>query len=275
MLQRPRSSHPFQSVFVLAELIYHEIVKNVRGTHSNAILALVNVVMMNVVLIAVFYVFSRVMGLRASPIRGNYFLYIMSGVFMYMTFVRAVGSVAGAPQASATMMMHAPMNTFVAISSAALSALYTQLLSMGIILFAIYTLIEPFTIHDPLWAMGILLLCWFSGLSIGMIFYALTPWFPGFTSLANLIFVRINMIASGKMFVVNTLPAHMVSLFDWNPLFHVIDQQRGAIFSNYFPRVTNLEYPFWLAVAFLAVGLLGKFYTGKYVSSSWSARTVN
>lgn len=275
MLQRPSHNHPIRAIFVLAELIYHEIVKNVRGTHSNAILALVNVVMMNVVLIAVFYVFSRVMGLKASPIRGNYFLYIMSGVFMYMTFVRGIGSVAGAPQASSAMMMHAPMNTFVAISAAALSALYTQLLSAAIILFAIYTLIEPFTIHDPLGAMGIMLLCWFSGLSIGLIFYALTPWFPTFTSLANLIFVRVNMIASGKMFVVNTLPAHMVALFDWNPLFHIIDQQRGAIFSNYFPRVTNLEYPIWLAIVFLAIGLLGKFYTSRHVSSSWGARTVS
>jgi ABC-type polysaccharide/polyol phosphate export permease len=51
------------------------------------------------------------------------------------------------------------------------------------------------------------------------------------------------MIASGKMFVANTLPPAMLAMFDWNPLFHIIDQCRGFVFNNYFPRNSNWEYP--------------------------------
>lgn len=41
------------------------------------------------------------------------------------------------------------------------------------------------------------------------------------------------MIASGKMFVANTLPNFMLAMFDWNPLLYTIDQARGFAFINY------------------------------------------
>ena len=36
-----------------------------------------------------------VLGMRGSPIRGDFLLYMMSGVFLYMTHVKALGAVAG------------------------------------------------------------------------------------------------------------------------------------------------------------------------------------
>ena len=79
------------------------------------------------------------------------------------------------------------------------------------------------------------------------------------------------MFASGKMFVANTLPAHMVAMFDWNPLFHIIDQGRGYIFVNYNPLKSSLMYPFWVSVVILAIGIMGVFYTSRHASLSWDA----
>ncbi len=80
------------------------------------------------------------------------------------------------------------------------------------------------------------------------------------------------MIASGKMFVANSLPAFMISMFDWNPLFHTIDQARGYAFINYVPRNSNWEYVVYLSLTLLMIGLMGEFYTRKHASASWSAR---
>lgn len=80
------------------------------------------------------------------------------------------------------------------------------------------------------------------------------------------------MIASGKMFVANTLPPSILVTFDWNPLFHTIDQARGYTFINYFPNNSSPSYPFYVTIACLMLGLMGEFYTRKHASVSWTAK---
>jgi ABC-type polysaccharide/polyol phosphate export permease len=74
------------------------------------------------------------------------------------------------------------------------------------------------------------------------------------------------------MFVANMLPGFMIAMFDWNPLFHIIDQARGFTFVNYFPHQTNWEYPFYATLVLLLIGMMGEFYTRKHASASWEAR---
>ena len=79
------------------------------------------------------------------------------------------------------------------------------------------------------------------------------------------------MLASGKMFVANAMTYTMVAMFDWNPLFHIIDQARGYTFINYSPFKTSLEYPIYVTIALLMLGLMGEYYTRRRVSVSWTA----
>ena len=79
------------------------------------------------------------------------------------------------------------------------------------------------------------------------------------------------MIASGKMFVANSMPTSKLAFFDWNPLFHTIDQGRGFIFLNYFPHYSSISYPLTVTAVLMVVGLMGEHYTRKHQSASWSA----
>ena len=106
-----------------------------------------------------------------------------------------------------------------------------------------------------------ILLAWFTGVATGLILMAIRPWFPGFVTIFKTVYQRVNMIASGKLFVVNTLPTFMLSIFDWNPLFHIIDQSRGFVFVNYSPRYTTVEYPVMIGIILIVLGLMGEFYT--------------
>ncbi len=268
----PKTSRStFQSAFSLLELIFHATVRDVRKAHGNAIIGLAMSVMQTLVMVAAFYVMFSVLGLRGNAIRGDFLMYIMSGIFLFLTHNKAVSAVSGSEGPASAMMNHAPMNTTVAIAASALSSLYIQVLALIVVLFVYHVAFAPVVLQHPFPAFGMVLLSWFSGCAIGMIFLALKPWFPTFIGLVQQIYTRANMIASGKMFLANTLPGYMLAMFDWNPLFHCIDQARGFVFINYNPRYSNFEYPLLLSIGLIMVGLMGEFYTRRYVSVSWTA----
>ncbi|PXW79828.1 ABC-type polysaccharide/polyol phosphate export permease [Ruegeria sp. P4] len=256
----------------LSEVVFHSVVRSVRSKHNNAFMALGTNIVQSVMFVLFFYFMFTVMGIKGAAIRGDFLLYMMSGVFLFMTHTKTVGAVVGAEGASSPMMQHAPMNTTIAILSAALGALYLQVLSMLIILFAYHVAFTPIHIEEPIPAFGMMLLSWASGAAIGLVLYVLKPWLPGAIGIISTIYQRSNMLFSGKMVLANTLPGYMLPMFIWNPLFHTIDQARGYIFINYNPHVTWWEYTVWLTLIFLVLGLMGEFYTRRSVSLSWGAK---
>ena len=266
-----RRAGPFQGAYLLGEQIFLAAVRQSRASHGNALMALGMHMMQSVIFIAAFYIMFDLLGLRGAAIRGNFILYIMSGVFLFLTHIKALSAIAGAEGPTSAMMKHRPMNTIIALCGAALSALYISTLAVILILFFAHTLLEPIVIYDPIGALGMYLLAWGTGCAFGLPLYALRPWLPNATNIIKAIYSRVNMIASGKMFVVNSLPASRRSLFDWNPLFHIIDQSRGEVFVNYNPMHTSWQYAAWIAVIAVVIGLMGEFYTRKRVSLSWSA----
>jgi ABC-type polysaccharide/polyol phosphate export permease len=271
MLEARTQTSRSHTAFSMLELIYHSIVREVRKDHRNAVVGLIMNMMQTMILVTVFYFMFSILGLRGSAIRGDFLLYIMSGVFLFLTHTKAMGAVVGAEGSTSPMMKHAPMSTIVAITAAAVASLYIQLLSMAVVLYLYHVIFAPITIYDPAGAMGMILVAWFSGVAVGMIFYSIKPWLPGFTTVASSLYSRANMIASGKMFVANTLPSSMLSMFDWNPLFHAIDQARGFVFINYNPHYSSISYPIKVSITLIMVGLMLEFYTRKNASVSWSA----
>lgn len=252
-------------------LIYHASVRSVRMTHGNALMSLFLNILQTVVFVMVFFFVFQLMGMRSAGLRGDFMMYILTGVFLFMMFTKTLGAVFGCEGPTSPMMKHRNMNTVISIGAAMLSSLYLQVMSLLIVLLGYHLVTHNVEIADPGMAGMILLLSWLSGAGVGMVFLAAKPWAPNATKTIQTIFSRVNMFASGKMFVANTLPAFMLPLFSWNPLFHLIDQMRGAVFINYVPRNTNLEYPFWLMLACLMIGLMAEFYTRGRASLSWSA----
>ncbi|MFX0546080.1 ABC transporter permease [Roseovarius sp. S1116L3] len=272
MFQQIRRRSKLQSAVSILELIYHATVREVRKTHGNALMAVGLNIMQTLVFLAAFYVMFTVLGLRGAALRGDFLLYIMSGIFLFLTHVKTLGAVVGAEGPSSPMMKHAPMTTAISITSAALGALYVQIFTMALILFAYHVAVTPFEVEYPFPAMGMLLLAWFTGASIGLVLLSIKPWFPTFVGTFTTVYQRANMIASGKMFVANMLPGYMLRMFDWNPLFHTIDQARGFVFVNYSPHNSNITYPIVVALTLTMIGLMGEFYTRRHASQSWDAR---
>ena len=271
MFQAARRTTLLDGAFTFFILIFHTAVKSVRSGHRDAILAILYNILQTLIMMAAFYALFEILGLRGLAIRGDFLLYVMSGIFVFMTHVKSVGSVMGADGPTSPMMKHLPMNQGISVCASALGALYTQFISMFVILIGYHLLWKPIEIQHPFGAIMMLVLAWFSGCAFGLVLLAIKPWFPKGTSIVNMIYTRMNMFASGKMFVANTLPAHMVAMFAWNPLFHIIDLGRGYIFINYNPLKSSMMYPIWVSLVLLVIGVIGVSYTSKHASLSWDA----
>ncbi len=271
MFTARRNRNMFEAALTTLSLIYHVTVYNLRKEHANAMVGLLLTIVQSSVFILGFFGVYALIGVKHSPIRGDFIVFIMTGIFTYMVFTQSMGAVAGAVGGIGGLTKHGPLNTAVLITASAMSVLYRISISILVIMGGYHVLIKPISIEDPLSCYGMVLLAWFVGSAFGMVFLAMHPWWPQGAKIATTLFQRINMIASGKMFVANTMPTFMLNMFDWNPLFHLVDQARGYAFINYTPRNSSLEYPVYVGIAVLMIGLMGEFVTRNSLSISWSA----
>ncbi len=257
----------------MMELIFHASVRHVRKSNGNAVIGLLVSVVQSLVGIGVMVLMFTLIGRGVgTQVRGDFILYIMSGVFSFMTHSKTIKAVSSADGPTSAMMKHAPMNTIIAISAAAISSLYLQTLSAAVILFGYHALWTPISIDQPVGVAAMYLLSWSSGIGIGLIFKAVTPWAPDVFGVLTTAYTRANMVFSGKMFVANQTPGYILAMFSWNPLFHCIDQTRGYMFLNYDPKFSNWMYPLVVTFVLLVIGLMGERFTEKHASASWGAK---
>ncbi len=258
--------------FSFLTLLYYTIVSDIRKSDGNALRGLFKEIMQTMILLGVFYLMINILGLRGASVRGNFVLFLMSGIFLFMTHIKAIGKIGSSGGPSNPMLKHAPVSTLLLIISAALSSLYIQILSMCVLLLIAHVLIEPIVFYNLKGFMLCFFIAWASGAAIGLLFLSLTPFLPTTMGIISTIYQRANMIFSGKMFLASTLPGYLLPMFTWNPLFHSIDQARGYTFINYNAHVTNLTYPVVLGLTLLLIGMMIEHWARKYVSESWSRR---
>lgn len=271
MFVQPRNRTMAAAAGSSLALIYHQAVHDLRQSHANALMSLLTTMLQSVVMVAGFLAIYWMMGIKRSPIRGDYVLFMMSGVLIFIAFSKALGAVSAAGKATGQMMKHGPLNTAISMAGAAVAALYTSVLS-ALVLLAIYHMVgSPLDIENWRGALGMLIFGWFWGCTVGLVFLSIRTWSPFAGSVITQVFTRLNMVASGKMFAANSLPAFLLGMFDWNPLFHIIDQARGFIFINYTPHNSNLHYPLYVTLAVLMIGLMAEFVTRNALSLSWNA----
>lgn len=252
-------------------LIHSQTVYNLRTGHRNALVGLLMTILQACLMVLGFFLFYLVIGVRSSPIRGDFMLYLMSGIIPFMVHVRATTSIANSYSVGGNLTKHEPLNSVVIVASVALSALYQQMLSALVLVALYHMVINPIEFDYWPGCLMMFLLAWFSGVSMGLLFLGVRPWAPKAIAIITPLYMRVMMIASGKMFVANMLPPSFLRWVDWNPLFHSIDQLRGYLFINYTPHNSSPTYAIWFSLTILILAMLVNFTTRKYESVSWSA----
>ena len=114
MFVRQRRQSGLSRAIGLAEVMYHATVRGVRGRHGSALISLLMSVLQTVILVGAFWLMISLMGIRSFAIRGDFVLYLFSGIFLFMTHTNASSAVFSAEGPTSAMMLHSPMNTIVA-----------------------------------------------------------------------------------------------------------------------------------------------------------------
>ncbi|MBD3624748.1 MAG: ABC transporter permease [Rhodobacteraceae bacterium] len=257
--------------FFFVELTFFTIVREIRTESGNAALGILSAIARVLMMVTIFFVMYEVIGLRGSIIRGDTILFLVTGVLLFFMHNNAVQRTVTAGSVVSPMMQHAPMTPTLMIVSSALAGLYLHVLAMGVILTGLYIFKGELDIYDPGGLILPFFLAWASGVVVGLLFLLIKPFAPKAMRMVSTIYQRANLITSGKFFVANLLPNAILPYFAWNPLFHSIDQSRGAAFVNYYPHKTTIEYPLAFVCVGLVIGLMGEFWLRKTVSRSTAA----
>ncbi len=153
-----RKKSKLSAAFIFLEVVYYGVVRSLRRTDGNAIIGLIKSIAQTIVMVMVFFIMLSLLGMHGMAVRGDYFLYLMSGVYLFMTHVKTATSIAMSEGPTSPMMQHAPMNTLVAILSAAIGSLYIQVLAGVVLLFGYHAAWAPVTIDDPIGVMKMVVL---------------------------------------------------------------------------------------------------------------------
>ncbi|MBL1435780.1 MAG: ABC transporter permease [Rhodobacteraceae bacterium] len=267
MATAPQSKSMFFGALEFLDLIFHSIVREVRTQSGNATFGILKEVGNIAVFMALFYMISVFMG-RGAAIRGSLIMFLLTGIILFLTHIKAVASVRNASTATSAIMMHMPMTVILSILAKAFAGLYLQFVAVLIVVTVFWIFGADLSVHNPAGLVLPLFFSWASGIAIGMLFMIFAPIVPFFVKTLSPIYQRAQMFTSGKFLPAAYMPGAMVGYFTWNPLFHTIDQARVAAFVNYNSDVTNISYPIWFTVIALTIGLMGEFWARKNLSKS-------
>lgn len=271
MTSRPRSKSMLIGTFEFLELVYHSVVREVRTESGNATFGVLKEVGQMAIFLGMFYVFYLFMG-RTSIIRGDFMMFLCTGIILMVVHMKAISSAKSASLSTSAIMQHAPMTAILSILAKAFGGLYLQSVAVIIIVSVLWIFGMDMTVKNPGGLVLPFIFTWASGIAVGMIFLMVTPIAPGPVNIFSRLYMRAQMVTSGKFLPAGYMPTLLVGWFSWNPLFHCIDQARLATFVNYNKEVSSMSYPIWFTAIVLLIGLMGEFWTRKNFSQSRHGR---
>ena len=83
MFQTSSPESRLGAAIYLSERIYHASVRKVRQKHGNALLSILVTIGQTALFTLAFYIMFAILPIRAASIRGDFFIYTMSGVFLF------------------------------------------------------------------------------------------------------------------------------------------------------------------------------------------------
>lgn len=193
----------------------------------------------------------EVFGLFRPPLRGDIVLFLLTGIYLFQLAARTRS--ATALTQGGALLHHQPVQPVLLVWSGAIASLYIVLISMGIVFGGAALLRGGLSVEDPAGLALPLLLAWGWGIGCGMVLSGIAR-YAGGGAIIGLLWQRAMFLTSGIFYLAASVPGWMRPWFDWNPLFHIIDQMRAAAFVNYAGADTSLAYAAKVVAALLLVG---------------------
>ncbi|MEM7505438.1 MAG: ABC transporter permease [Pseudomonadota bacterium] len=246
-------------------LVFALTVRDLRTENKSAALGILLSAGMVLVTAMTFYIFMNLVGGRSAPIRTDDITFIVAGFLVFFFHIRTVAAVAGSLNPG--LMRHSRASPFLFICVKAMASGYKMTVATLILMALNYLLRDVWEMQNGLIFILIVFTAWLGGVAIGMILLAANRYLV-WGNLIQMTYIRICFFTSGKFFVAGHMPNAFRSAMDWNPLFHILDQARGALFLNYTADTTSVFYPISVYAVVLVIGMLIENYVRVNYSAS-------
>lgn len=202
------------------------------------------------------------LALRTPPLGSSFMLFYATGYIPYSTYRSVSSDVTSAIRSNKGLLSYPVVTVLDAVLSKLLLSMLTMLV-VAVVLYTaiIYTLAQPVRID-----IGAITLAFFLaaliGLGIGTVNCVLFGFFPIWRSIWKIL-SRPTFIASGVLFLYESVPGALQEVLWYNPVAHVIGLMRAGIYGGYHPTWISVPYVVGVALTLFVIGtyLLRRYTT--------------
>jgi ABC-type polysaccharide/polyol phosphate export permease len=236
-----------------AFLMWALTVRSIREESGGPALGMLKGIGMALAFCLLFYFIMTFMGLTSLAVRGNLMIFIIIGIGFFFAAKMTMTGALSAMTASWEMAAHPHLSPVLFVYAKSLAVFYNYFVAIVILFLGNGLINGSFELQTPILFFPLFTLGWLCGMGAGMVLGFMVFYFS-WAAMFKRIFMKMMFLTSGKFMNANVIPNEALPFFSWNPLFHLIDQMRGAAFVNYTPLKTNMVYPIIVTFFLLVAG---------------------
>ena len=233
-------------------LMWALTVRTIREESGGPAIGLLRGIGMALFFCLIFYFVMTFLRLTSLAVRGDLMVFIIIGIgFFFAAKMTMMAALQGMTN-SWDMAAHPHLSPVLFVYAKSLAVFYNYFIAIVILFIGNGLINGVFELQTPILFFPLFTLGWLCGMGAGMVLGFMVFYF-WWATVFKRVFLKIMFITSGKFTNANVIPNDALPFFTWNPMFHLIDQMRGAAFVNYTPQNTNMVYPI-IVTFFLVVG---------------------
>ncbi len=182
-------------------------------------------------------------------------LFILSGLLPFKFFSKLLPQLAQAVAANKSLFAYRQVTAIDPIITRIIIEAVTFLVVYTVILFVMAWMGFEVWPDDILALLGISALLLVLGSGIGLIMCSAVAHWEDTGKILAMIMTPMFFI-SGIFFCATMIPSQYWYLFDWNPIFHVIELSRDAMFVSYTTPIGSWQYVGLWALVSISIGLM-------------------
>jgi capsular polysaccharide transport system permease protein len=179
--------------------------------------------------------------LRSPPLGTSFILFYATGVLPLRHYGAMAGQVAGAIAANRGLLAYPVVNPLDAVFAQAALGFMTDFLVAVVILSGIALFTDADIALDLAPAAAAFVLAAAVGLGVGSVNCVLFGFFPTWRNVWSVL-SRPLFLASGVLFLYETVPPQFQAFLWWNPMIHVTALMRAGFYGSYDPAFVSVPY---------------------------------
>ena len=195
---------------------------------------------------------------RPSPLGGSVALLILTGLFPFSLFSNMSTQLMNAVEANKVLLSYPHVTPFDVMAARIILEVLTQVVVFVFMLFILATQgLWDMRIDNSLELIIVILVCTALGTGLGLINSVLTFKFPSYAQTFGIL-MRPMYFMSGIFFVISYMSTDIQNILYYNPLSHLIEWFRSALYISYESSFLDKKYVLNFTMTILFFGLLSQ-----------------